>query len=116
MAPPITPPIECTCAVLANSQIICGTVHAVSLVPRPLSEKSRRVWQHVLHCSVQKEFNQLLNHVLMFTRASVAIASEENHDNDLLRNPFAVCTYARHIECPLCSKASTRWRSTEILK
>ena len=70
MAPPITPPIECTCAVLANSQIICGTVHAVSLVPRPLSEKSRRVWQHVLHCSVQKEFNQLLNHVLMFTRAS----------------------------------------------
>ena len=39
----------------------------ISLVPRPLSEG---VWQHVLHCGVQKVFNQLLNHVLMFTRAS----------------------------------------------
>ena len=47
-------------------------VHAGSLVsfPDPFRKNREGVWQHVLHCSVQKEFNQLLNHVLMFTRAS----------------------------------------------
>ena len=61
------------CKLVAHSLTCCfpGTVPLLrtsrymyvipSLVPRPLSEKSRRV---------QKEFNQLLNHVLMFTRAS----------------------------------------------
>ena len=38
--------------------------------PDPFRKNREGVWQHVLHCGVQKEFNQLLNHVLMFTHAS----------------------------------------------
>jgi len=40
-----------------------------SLIYRPLSEKWRRGLA-ILHCSVWKEFNQLLNHVLIFTHVS----------------------------------------------
>ena len=38
-------------------------VHAGSLVsfPDPFRKNQEGVWQHVLHCGVQKEFNQLLN-------------------------------------------------------
>jgi len=38
------------------------------LLPDPSRICWEGVWQHVIHCHVQKEFHQLLNHVLMFTQ------------------------------------------------
>ena len=35
--------------------------------PDPFRKNREGVWQHVLHRRVQKEFNQLLNHMLMCT-------------------------------------------------
>ena len=51
---------------------VCVFVCVCALVSFPDSFRKNRegVWQHVLHCGVQKEFNQLLNHVLKFTHAS----------------------------------------------
>ena len=44
--------------------------YTVVSFPDPFRKNREGVWQHVLHRGVLKEFNQLLNPVLMFTRAS----------------------------------------------
>jgi len=60
------------CYVTREVRAHCTCIALFSLVsfPDPFRKNREGVWQHVLHCGVQKEFNQLLNHVLMFTQAS----------------------------------------------
>ena len=53
--------------------IVNTTVNQDKLVsyPVPIFKTWEGVWQHIIHCRVQKEFNQLLNHVLMFTHTVI---------------------------------------------
>ena len=67
LAEPFRLSVIMVCNLLHDFRAECVTTKVLVSFPDPFRKNREGVWQHALHCRVQKEFNLLLNHVLMFT-------------------------------------------------
>ena len=73
--------------------------------PDPSRIRREGVWEHAIHCRVQKEFNQLLHHMLMFTYMAIGGVCSYLHAVVLVcKSFFALLDHgAVSVPCLVCA-------------